>query len=175
MAERPPGEAVDRLGDEALAPGRPRGVDAALATARCGRLGGQQPPLRAGQRRVAEQRAGGGRRARRAGTARADVVQSSTNSARDRRDGVDRAGQQRMAALGVADRVAQHVGEPPRAVVAQQRQPRLDRAGDGGGERPGARYEVEAEAAVVGDGRAGRRGALSAQDTWVASSPAGRR
>ena len=58
--------------------------------------------------------------------------------------------------LGVPDGVPQHVGEGLGAVVAQQQHPGVEGAGHGGGERAGAGDEVEAEPAVVRDGRPGR-------------------
>ena len=63
MAERTTGERVDRVGDEALTPGPSGGVDAGLASTGGGGLGLDQAAVRAGQHRIAEQRAGLGRRA----------------------------------------------------------------------------------------------------------------
>ena len=65
---------------------------------------------------------------------------------------------QRMAVARVGNRRRQHVGQMHGAVVAQQQHPGLEHAGHAGGEQPGARHQVEAEPAVVRDGRSlGRR------------------
>ncbi len=74
-----------------------------------------------------------------------------------------------MAVLRVADRRRQHVGKRHGAVVAQQQHPGFERAGHAGGEQPGAGHEIEALAAVMRDGGAGRRHALAADHFRLAA------
>ena len=70
---------------------------------------------------------------------------------------------EREAALGVADRVLEHVVEPPRAEVAEQEQPGAEGAGHARGEHAGPRDEVVAELAEALD-RGGRgRDSLAAE------------
>ena len=79
------------------------------------------------------------------------VLPTSSSGPEELRDPRDRGGgggQQRMTVARVADRVGEHVGELQRAVVAQQQQPGIDRAGDGGREAARAGHEVEPLGAV---------------------------
>ena len=75
-------------------------------------------------------------------------------------DRVGGAGRDLVALLGVLDGEGEHVRQLPGPVVAQQQQPRVDRARDGRRERAGTGDQVEALGAVVLDGRARRCGAL---------------
>ncbi len=87
-------------------------------------------------------------------------------------DGGDRgigALDQRMTVRRIGDGRGQHVGESQRSVVTQQQHPGVEHARHAGGEQPGARHHVEAEAAVVGDGGAGRSRSLAADDLHLAA------
>ena len=57
-----------------------------------------------------------------------------------RGDRLTRAGVDRVAALGIADRIVEHIGDVPAAVIAQQHEPRIDRSGHRRGERPGVMF-----------------------------------
>jgi hypothetical protein len=72
--------------------------------------------------------------------------------------------------VGVIDRRRQHVGEPHGAVVAQQQHPGIEHSGHASREQPGAGHHVEAEAAVMRDGRLGRRGTLAADHLGLAGA-----
>ena len=74
-----------------------------------------------------------------------------------------------MAVLGVTDRRRQHVGDRHGAVVAQQHHPGLEGAGHAGREQAGAGHEIEAFAAIMRDGGAGRRHALAADHFRLAA------
>ena len=71
----------------------------------------------------------------------------------DRRD--DR-GHDRVPVLGVADRVREHVLEPPRAEPLEEQQPAAERPGDARREQPGAGHQLVPERAEPLDRR--RRG-----------------
>ena len=73
----------------------------------------------------------------------ADVDQWLSNSSRTRVDGRGHAREQRMSVAGVADGRLEHGRERQAAVVAQQEQPGVDRAGDRRRQRTRARDVVE--------------------------------
>ena len=153
-------EPVDRLGDEALRPHLAGPLDLRLAAAGAGGLA-QHPRIGVGDRRIGEQRAG----LRHLAAAQIDRGRGRPVLAEQLLHGGDGgigALHQRVAVARIGDRRRQHVGEPQGAVVAQQRHPGVEHAGNAGGEQAGARHHVEAEAAVMGDGGAGRRRALAA-------------
>ena len=84
-------------------------------------------------------------------------------------DGRRRALDQRIAVAGVGDRGLQHVAQPHRAVIAQQQHPGFERAGNAGGEKPGAGHHLQAFALVMRDGCLRRRGALAADHLGAAA------
>jgi hypothetical protein len=69
---------------------------------------------------------------------------------------------QRIAVQVVTDGGRQNVGNPHRAVVAQQQHIGVKSAWNTGRQQTGAGDKVEAEALVMGDGGAGRHRALAA-------------
>src|SRR5690606_27156248 len=77
----------------------------------------------------------------------------------------------RVPVTRVVDRRRQHVGELPGAVVAQQHQPGVDGAGDGGGQRTGTGHQGESLAAVVLDTCAGRSRTLPHEHRGPARFP----
>ena len=168
-------EAVDRLGDKARDTRR-RG------RARCGRsrspaagIGlGQHAAVGRGQRRVAEQLAGGRRIAARqidGGGGRPFAAEQLG----DRHDRVADAADQRVAVLGITERRLDQLGERHRAVIARQPRPGVERARHGRGQQPGAGDQIEAEAPVMRDRRALRRHALAADHLGSAGSSRCRR
>src|SRR5438552_198407 len=162
-------EAVDRLGDEALRPGLARRFDLRDAVAARALRLAQDARVGLGQRFVREQRAGlrhraGGEINR--GRRRPVLAKQSLH----RRDGRVRALDQRMAFPRVADGGRKHVGEAHRAVIAQQKHPGLERAGNARGEQPRAGHHVEAEALVMGDRGFRRRGPLTADYLGLAGA-----
>ena len=98
--------AGDGLGDEALVEGTPRGLDLPLAP-RPSLLGlGEDAPVHRSERPVGEAAA-----RRRRPTCQVDLGRARpvvTERGRDRPDRVARAGQHRVAMLGIADRVLEH-------------------------------------------------------------------
>ena len=121
----------------------------------------KDPPIGCRQCRVGEQRA------RRRHRAVRQINRGRTRPMRAKHlghhgDGRGGALDQRMAALRVADRRREDVGEPQRAVVAQDQHPGLERAGHAGGKEPGAGHEVEPFLAVMRNRCAGRRRPLAA-------------
>ena len=157
-------ERIDRLGDEALAPGAPRPLDLRLAPAAAG-LGLLQDALvglgvphvgeeRVGRRHLAAGQIDGGR-------GRPVLAEELL----DRGYGGAGALDQRIAVAGVSDGRLQHVAQPERAEVAQDHHVGLERARHAGGQQAGAWDDVEPEVvAIVRDRCAGRRRALSAHD-----------
>ena len=100
----------------------------------------------------------------------ADVGQCSLNRSFDGVDGGADALDQRIAVARIADRGGQHVRDAHRAVVAQQRHPGVEGAGNAGREQAGAGHEIEAEmVAVMRDGGAGRRRPLPADHLGLAA------
>ena len=162
-------EAVDRFGDKAVRPGFARALDLrdAIAAGALGFL--DDAAIGCRERLVGEQRAG--RRhfvVRQIDRGRGRPILAE--QLRHRGDRGIGALEQRMAVLRVADRRRQHVGKRHGAVVAQQHHPGLERAGHAGGEQPGAGHEIEAFAAVMRDGGAGRRHALAADHLRLAAA-----
>ena len=77
---------------------------------------------------------------------------------------------QRIAVARIADRGREHVGDAHRAVVAQQRHPGVEGAGNAGRQQPGAGHQIEAElVAVMRDGGAGRHRPLPADHLGLAA------
>ena len=132
-------EPVDRLGDEALAPGLARALDLGLAAAAAG-LGLLQDALVGlGVLRDCGTACPASARCR-----RADRRRPRSASARwNRSFTVEMVAQARSTIgwpfRGIADRRLQHVAQPHGAVVAQHQHEGLERARDAGGEQPGAR------------------------------------
>jgi hypothetical protein len=62
------------------------------------------------------------------------------------------------------ERVSEHVGEPPRAVLAQEQHPGVERARHDRGEKTGARHLLEPERGEMGRRRARRIRPLAADD-----------
>ena len=113
----------------------------------------------AGERGVAEERAGRGRREvelARAGPGREQLPV--------RLDGRADALDERVAVLRVADRELEDVLEPPRPEVAEEQEPAAEGAGNAGREHAGARDELVAELAEALDRRGRGRDALAAED-----------
>jgi hypothetical protein len=164
---RAPGLADEGVGDEPGAPHLPGGLDPCLSVARACGLGEQALPG-GGECGVGEELAGARCLAarevdvRRRGPLRLEQLAHGLDGLADALHG-------RVAVLGVADGVRQHLVEGQGAVVAQQQHPGVERARYGDGERPGAGDEVQAEAPVVRDGRPGRRDALPAQHPYLAA------
>ena len=159
---RIPGEPVDRLGDESGVPGGQCRIDLRLpgGSARCV----EQSAVGRGENRIAEKSAGGRRGTvggepggGRGGPVGAEVLG-------DRGDGRGHPGKERVTGLGVLDGVAEDGVQRLGAVVAQQRQPGAEGAGDGGGEEAGAGHEIEAELLEGLDRRAGGGDPLTGQD-----------
>ena len=146
------GERVDRLRDEPLVPGPARGLQLSLPVG-AGRLSlGQQPPVRLGQRRLAQPLAR--RRCRQPAVGRGrPVVPEQRLAVRDR---ARHPRVHRVPVGRVADRVRQHVAQRQPAVRPQQLDPGPERAGHGGGQRPGAGHERQPEL-VAEPGRRSRR------------------
>ena len=119
---------------EALQDLRVRGVADQLARPRSRSAG--QPLRRRGRPRLPEQALDAGDRGR-------------------------RARHQRMAIARVADGVRENVAQLPRAVVAQQEQPRVHGAGHRGGEGACPGHEIETLGPQMRDRGAGRRRALA--------------
>ena len=102
--------------------------------------------MRAGQRHLAARQIDRRRR-------RPMLLEQVLHGVDGRADALD----QRIAVARIADRGRQHVGDAHRAVVAQQRHPGVEGAGNAGREQPGAGHEIEAElVAIMRDGGAGR-------------------
>ncbi len=163
----PPGLPDQRLGDEAAPPHLARRLDARLPVAGALRLG-EQPLPGGGERGVAQQLAG----ARRPSAGQVDLRGGGPLGREQLPDGLDGladALHRRVPVLGVADGVLQDLGERLGAVVAQQEHPGVEGAGDGGGQRPGARDEVQPQPPVVGGARPGRCHTLPAQHPHLAA------
>ncbi len=162
------GELADLLGDEAVVPGATGGLELPVAIAARRLRLGENAGVGGGERSVGEPAARRGHAAARQVhlRRRLPVLAEQVGDAGDRP--ADR-GDQRIAVLRVTDRVAQHVAEPERAVLAQQQQPAAERARHGRGEQPAARHQVEAEARVRLGGRGGGRGALAADHERLAA------
>ena len=147
-------ERDDRFGDEAAVPLLHRVV----------RLG--EAAVRLRELRVSVQAAGLRNRQIDLGRGRplvAEQLLDVADGARDRRN-------DRIAVLRVVDRVLRHLGERQRAVIPQHRHPAAERAGDDGGERPGAGDERQPElVAVARDRRRARRRPLRAEHDRLAA------
>ncbi len=161
-------ELVDRFRDEALAPRLARALDLGLAVAAVLRLA-QDALVGVGDLRIGEMRAGlrhlaaGQIHRRRRRPVFVEQVLDGVDGGADALD-------QRIAVARIADRGRQHVGDAHRAVVAQQRHPGVERAGNAGREQAGAGDEIEAElVAVMRDGGAGRHRALPADHLGLAA------
>ncbi|CUK02184.1 Uncharacterised protein [Achromobacter sp. 2789STDY5608615] len=158
---------VDLVGDEAAVPDGQRGVDAAGAVGRR-RVGFvQDAGVGGGDGRRAQQRAGRGHLAvgqPDGGRAGPLVAEQGLH----REDGLRDARHQRKTVAGVVDGRAQHVGQFPGAVVAQQGQPGAEGAGHGGGQQPDAGHQVHAQSAEIGRRRQRRRRPLAAQRAHAA-------
>ncbi|MNX43066.1 hypothetical protein D3C86_735000 [compost metagenome] len=153
---------VDLVGDEAAVPDVQRGIDAAAAVGagavrfvKDARVGG-------GDGGRAEQ----GVRGRYAAVGQPHVPRTGPFVAEQRlhgKDGLRDARHQGKAVARVVDGRAQHVGQFPGAVIAQQGQPGAERARHGGGQQADAGHQVQAQAAEMrGGGQRGRR-TLAAQ------------
>ncbi len=160
-------ETVDRLGDEALRPALARRLDL-LDPVGAGALGlAQDARVGVSQRLVGEERAGLRHRAP-GEIDRGRCRPIGAEEIGDRRDSGVGALDQRIPGAGVVDRGREHVGEPHRAVIAQQHGPGVERAGDAGGKQTSARHHVEAEAAIVRDRGVGGRRPLAADHLGLA-------
>ena len=144
--------AGERLGHEPLVEHPPGGLDLLVPVSRGGFGLVEDALVGGGQPRVTEP---GPRRGhlparqvhlRGAGPVVAEHLRHAGDGTADRRD-------ERIAAPGVLDRVAQHVPQAGDAVVAKQEQPGAERPGHAGREQAVARDQVDAERAE----RAGRR------------------
>ena len=161
-------ELVDRLGDEALAPGRAGALDLGLAISAVGGLA-QDALVGVGHRRIGEVRA----RLRHLAARQIERRRRRPVIAEQVLHGVDGGADaldQRIAVARVADRGRQHIRDAHRAVVAQQRHPGVERARNAGRKQPGARHKIEAElVAVMRDGGAGRHTPLPADHLRLAA------
>jgi hypothetical protein len=160
-----PAKTVDRVGDKAPVPGLASALDLPLAAT----VGGFRKDAAIGRResRIAEQPSRRGRRP----VGQVDRGRGRPLAAEqlgDRRDDLADAADRRVAVLGVADRRAENLGERHRPVIAQEAHPGAERRGNGGGEEPGARDQIETELAELGDRRGGGRHALTADDLATA-------
>ena len=162
------GELADLLGHEPVVPGLPGRLDLLVAVA-AGRLRlGQDALVGGGERGVGEPGAGRGH----AAAGQVDLGRGVPVLAEELGHAGDRPadrGDQGVAGLRVPDRVAEHVAQPQRAVLAQQQQPAAERAGHARGQQPAAGHQVEPEAGVRVDGGGGRRGALPADHERLAA------
>ena len=167
------GERVDRLGDEALAPGPRAAVDLRLPVD-AGRRGPRRP---AGRR--CRRSAGFGTARRRAGAlpsaepsvGRGVPVAPRTASRTVSTVALDPREERVAVARRSRSPDSRTSRERAGAVVAQQEQPGVDGAGDGGGQRAGAGHQVEAQRR--GSARWSRRPAPApARTARAASGPA---
>ncbi len=162
------GELADLLGDEAVVPGLPGGLDLLVAVV-AGRLRLGQDALVGGRERgVGEP----GARRRHAAAGQVDLGRGVPVLAEDVGHAGDRPadrGDEGVAGLRVPDGVAEHVAQAQGAVLAQQQQPAAERAGHARGQQPAARHEVESESRVRLDGGGGRGGALPADHERLAA------
>ena len=143
----------DRLGDEAAVEDVARGLELAV------RLG-EHAAIGRSQVAVAEELAclrNGQVQLRRRRPLVAEDLLHPLDRAHDPRH-------ERVAALRVADRRLQHVGERQRAELAQQQEPGVEGARHAGRQQPGPRHELVAELAETLDRRRGRRRALAVDD-----------
>ncbi len=162
----PCGGGHERFGDEALAPHLPRRVDPRGPVARTGRVRLRyQPPPGRRERRVLEEPP----RSRGLAAGQVEVggvrplrLEEFAHALHGLADPLDGG----VAVLGVSDGVLQHVGEALGAVVAQQQQPRVERARHGRRQGAGAGNEFEAEPGVVPDARPGGGRPLPAQHAY---------
>jgi hypothetical protein len=141
VAKRPAAEAVDGLGDEALAPGPPGAVVLLLTAAAGGLALGDQPLQGGGVFRVGDRLPRPGDR-QPAGRGRRPVLAEELLHPLD---GRDCGGQDGVAVPRVPDGVGEHLPQRPAAKVATEHQPGVDRAGDRRSKRTGAGHELEAE------------------------------
>ena len=156
-------EVRDRLRDEAAQERVARRLDLLVAIGRARRGLLADAPVGRRKDRVAHPRA----RGRRGAAGQPQLRRRRPLGLEQRRHVLDRAGDprhDREAVLGVADRVAQDVGERHRPVVAQQQHPSVERARARRREQPDAGHELEPEPAEVLDRRAGGRRPLAADD-----------
>ena len=137
-------EAVDLLRHEALVVDAPRALDLVLARAAPCLV--EQAPPRRGKRAVPERLSGLRRRQVQLGRARPAAQERF--DVPDRRD--DR-GHDRVPVVGVADRVCEHVLEPPRPEPLEQEQPAAERAR--GRTPPAGRCPARARARASGTAR----------------------
>ncbi|MNX76400.1 hypothetical protein D3C86_1079090 [compost metagenome] len=153
---------VDGVGDKAAIPAFQGGGDAADPITAGGMRFIQDARVRVGDGGRAKQRIGRGH----AAIGQPDVSRRGPFIPKQRLHRQHRlrhARHQRKAVAGVVDGGTQHVGQLPRAVVAQQRQPGAERAGNRGGQQADAGHHFHAQRAECGGrGQRGRR-ALAAQ------------
>src|SRR5207253_2177465 len=158
-------EADERLGHEPSVEGAARRIDLLLAAANRLRLA-DDLPVRARERRIAEERQRLGNREVELGGGRPVLVEEpfdATDRLHDPRN-------ERIAVLRVADREAHHVPERQRPEVAEQQHPAVERTRDDGGKKTRAGNEVEPElVAVALDRRRARSDALRAEDERLAA------
>ena len=160
-------EAIDRVRDETPVPRLARRLDLAVAIPLAAGLGlGEQAPPRRRQGLVGVEGADGRHVAAaqvQVGRCRPLVHEQIAHHGY----GCVHALDHRDAGLGVVDGALEDVVEAQGAVVAQQHHPAVEGARHHGGQQPGRRHQVEAEAPVVVDGGAGRRRALGAHHTGL--------
>ena len=152
--------ALDRFGDETRVESTQGSLDLDFAAACPGLL--DKPPVGRGQVRVAQSHAGAGHAVCEIDRGRCRPVVSKERL--DGRDHLRGSGKQRMARTRIADGELENVAQVPRAMVAQERQPRAQAAGDASCDGPRARDVLEAHRADLFDGRRLRRRALAAYD-----------
>ncbi|MCY1499184.1 hypothetical protein D9M68_331930 [compost metagenome] len=153
---------IDFVSHEAAVPDLQRSVDAAAAIGAGGMRFVQDAGVGGRDRGRAEQRIWG----RHPAIGQPDIARTGPFVAEQRlhrQDGLGNARHQRKTVTRVVDGGAQHVGQFPCAVVAQQGQPGAERARHGGGQQADAGHQVHAQAAEVGWGGQRRRGPLAAQ------------
>ena len=75
---------------------------------------------------------------------------------------------------GIGNRRREHVGEPQRAVVAQEQHPGVEGAGNARREKAGTRDQVKTERAAIVDGKPGRRRPLAADHLGFSAGGHGR-
>ena len=155
-------EAVHRLGDEALVPGVIGALDLLLPVAALGFSLGEDALVGLGRGLVGEELA----RLRHVAAGQVDRARCRPFIAEEVGQLPDRirdARQHRVAVLEIADRGFENVAQLEPAMVAQQRHPAAEGAGNDGGEQARARDQVEAERLIGGDGGRLRSRALRAE------------
>ncbi len=159
---RIPGEPVDLLGDESGVPGGQCRIDLRLpgGSARCV----EQTAVGRGENTIAKKSAGGrwGTVGGEPGGGRSGPMGAEVLG--DRGDGRGHPGKERVTVLGVLDGVTEDGVQRLGAVVAQQRQPGAEGAGDRRCEEAGAGHEIQAELLEGLDRRGGGGDPLTGQD-----------